>query len=170
MDMKDIPRIFPRIDLLWSEGAAYNIGFANALATWAPAINASGFAVVSELSWVRPQVPPVVREFFRTAYPDMQSVEANLAAAEDAGYHIIGTHTIPDEAWIEDYYELLEPRAKALLGHVDAAVRRMAGETIEEIDVFRQSEGSYAYVFYLLQKATPNGRTSPTAQSASKGR
>ena len=36
MDMKDIPAAFPRIDLLWSEGAAYNIGFANALATWAP--------------------------------------------------------------------------------------------------------------------------------------
>jgi trans-aconitate methyltransferase len=35
MDMKDIPQAFQGIDLLWSEGAAYNIGFANALATWA---------------------------------------------------------------------------------------------------------------------------------------
>ena len=32
MDMTDIPRVFPHIDLLWSEGAAYNIGFLNALA------------------------------------------------------------------------------------------------------------------------------------------
>jgi cyclopropane fatty-acyl-phospholipid synthase-like methyltransferase len=31
MDMKDIPDVFQHIDLLWSEGAAYNIGFANAL-------------------------------------------------------------------------------------------------------------------------------------------
>ena len=31
MDMKDIPSVFPTIDLLWSEGAVYNIGFANAL-------------------------------------------------------------------------------------------------------------------------------------------
>src|SRR5262245_35005745 len=38
MDMKDIPSVFERIELLWSEGAAYNIGFASALATWAPAI------------------------------------------------------------------------------------------------------------------------------------
>src|SRR5262245_16218269 len=29
LDMKDIPGVFPEIDLLWSEGAAYNIGFAN---------------------------------------------------------------------------------------------------------------------------------------------
>src|SRR6516164_2861500 len=35
MDMKDIPGVFRDIDLLWSEGAAYNIGFSNALAIWA---------------------------------------------------------------------------------------------------------------------------------------
>src|SRR5262245_17708351 len=34
MDMKDIPQRFREVDLLWSEGAAYNIGFARALATW----------------------------------------------------------------------------------------------------------------------------------------
>src|SRR5918998_4972345 len=34
MDMKDIPDVFQHIDLLWSEGAAYNIGFSNALTVW----------------------------------------------------------------------------------------------------------------------------------------
>jgi cyclopropane fatty-acyl-phospholipid synthase-like methyltransferase len=57
MDMKDIPSVFQHIDLLWSEGAAYSIGFSNALSTWASAINPDGFAVVSELSWLREQVP-----------------------------------------------------------------------------------------------------------------
>jgi hypothetical protein len=45
MDMKDIPQVFQGIDLLWSEGAAYNIGFANALATWAPALAPGGLRV-----------------------------------------------------------------------------------------------------------------------------
>src|SRR5262245_32969242 len=45
MDMKGIPQAFQDIDLLWSEGAAYNIGFPNALATWAPALAPAGFAV-----------------------------------------------------------------------------------------------------------------------------
>lgn len=31
MDMADIPAVFRGIDLLWSEGAAYSIGFADAL-------------------------------------------------------------------------------------------------------------------------------------------
>jgi SAM-dependent methyltransferase len=55
MDMRDIPSVFPKIDLLWAEGAAYNIGFANALATWSKVIRPDGFAVVSELCWLRVQ-------------------------------------------------------------------------------------------------------------------
>src|SRR6266568_7147014 len=71
MDMKDIPRVFPTIDLLWAEGAAYNIGFANALNTWAKAVKPNGFAVVSELCWLREQIPDPVTEFFRLGYPDI---------------------------------------------------------------------------------------------------
>jgi cyclopropane fatty-acyl-phospholipid synthase-like methyltransferase len=101
MDMQDIPGVFPHIDLLWSEGAAYNIGFANALTMWASAINKGGFAVVSELSWLRDQVPDAVREFFFSGYPDMQSIPQNLAVAENAGYRVLTTYTLPREAWVE---------------------------------------------------------------------
>ena len=85
MDMKDIPGAFQDIDLLWSEGAAYNIGFPNALATWASVIKDGGFAVVSELSWLREEVPAEVKEFFLSGYPDMRPVEENLTVAEKAG-------------------------------------------------------------------------------------
>lgn len=57
MDMAEIPSIFREIDLLWSEGAAYNIGFAYALRTWHSALKPGGFAVVSELSWLRNNPP-----------------------------------------------------------------------------------------------------------------
>lgn len=151
MDMKDIPDVFPRIDLLWSEGAAYNIGFANALTTWASAIRLGGFAVVSELAWLREQVPDGVREFFRSGYPDMQTVHQNIAVAKSAGYALLNTYTIPKEAWMEGYYDTLEPRARVLVDHPDASVREFALETLKEIDIFRCSEESYGYVFYVLQ-------------------
>lgn len=152
LDMKDIPGVFPHIDLLWSEGAAYNIGFANALATWAAVVNTNGFAVVSELCWLREQVPDAALEFFQFGYPDMHSVQHNMDVAEAAGYKVLVTHTLPDEAWVEGYYDVLEPRAKALVDHDDAAVRYSAVETLKEIEVFRCSEGSYGYVFYVLQR------------------
>jgi len=153
MDMKDIPAVFQHVDLLWSEGAAYNIGFSNALTTWAQAINPGGFAVVSELSWLREPAPDAVREFFQSGYPDMQSMQGNIAVATIAGYRVLATHTLPRHAWVDGYYDILGPRAKALLDHPDAAVRDFASETIQEVEVFDRSEDSYGYVFYVLQHA-----------------
>jgi len=153
MDMKDIPGVFPNIDLLWAEGAAYNIGFANALTTWAKAIRPNGFAVISELCWLREQIPNAVAEFFRSGYPDMQSVPQNIAMAEEAGYKIFNTYTLPKDAWVKDYSDVLEPRAKSHLNHSDVAVREFAGETLKEIETFKNSEDSYGYVFYVLQRS-----------------
>jgi len=153
MDMKDIPGVFRNIDLLWSEGAAYNIGFSNALATWAPALDSNGFAVVSELSWLKEQAPAQVKEFFRSGYPDMQSVQHNIELAESAGYRLLGIYTLPRQAWVEGYYDVLAPRAMSLLDHADPSVRAFAAETIREIEVFERSDDSYGYVFYVLQRA-----------------
>lgn len=152
MDMKEIPGVFPQVDLLWSEGAAYNIGFAAALTTWAGAINSGGFAVVSELAWLRDRVPDAVREFFRSGYPDMRNVTQNITVAENAGYQLLDTYTLPAAAWVDGYYDVLEPRAKALVDHSDRAVRDFARATVEEIETFRTSEDSYGYVFYVLQR------------------
>jgi SAM-dependent methyltransferase len=153
MDMKDIPSVFPIIDLLWAEGAAYNIGFANALATWAKAIKPNGFAVVSELCWLRDnKIPDEVKEFFRSGYPEMQNVEQNIETAEKAGYELFNTYTLPKEAWVTDYYDVLEPQAKSLAGHSDLAIREFAVETLKEIETFKIAEDSYAYVFYVLQR------------------
>jgi SAM-dependent methyltransferase len=153
MDMKDIPDVFQNIDLLWSEGSAYNIGFANALTVWSSAINENGYAVVSELCWLREKVPDEVRDFFSTGYPDMHSVQHNIAVAENAGYKLLATHTLPNESWIEGFYEVLEPRAKTLVQHADQPVRDFASETLKEIEIFKRSENSYGYVFYILQRA-----------------
>ncbi len=153
MDMKDIPRAFPRIDLLWSEGAAYSIGFANALRVWAPAIAPGGFAVVSELSWLREEAPDAVREFFQVGYPDMQSIGRNIEVAQASGYEVLETSVLPAEAWVDGYYEILEPRARALADHPDEDVRAFALETVREIEIFRRSEGSYGYVFYVLRRS-----------------
>src|SRR5262249_38486133 len=151
LDMKDIPQHFHDIDLLWSEGAAYNIGFSHALSHWASALSRDGFLVVSELCWLKAQVPDAVKEFFRSGYPDMRSAADNEAAAHKAGYKVLATYTLPREAWVNGYYEVLAPRAKALLDHPESAVRDFAAETIREIQVFEDAQDSYGYVFYVLQ-------------------
>ena len=152
MDIADIQVSFREIDLLWSEGAAYNIGFANAVSLWRESVRTNGFLVVSELSWLRNEVPVDVRRFFEAGYPDMRSVDENLSVVRGAGYDVLCTHTLPKETWVDGYYEILEPRAMALLDHPDESVRDFAAETVEEIRIFGRSEDSYGYVFYVLQK------------------
>lgn len=156
MDMGDIPTVFPRIDLLWCEGAAYNIGFRNALAVWAPSLTPDGYAVISELSWLKERVPDVVSEYFEVGYPDMRSIPDNIAAAESTGYTVITTHLLPGTAWVDGYYDILGPRATALVDHPDPTVREFALDTVREIEVFERSEGSYGYVFYALQRRSPH--------------
>jgi hypothetical protein len=83
----------------------------------------------------------------------MQSIQENRAAAEGAGYILLATHTLPSNTWVEDYYDVLEPRATALLAHPDPSVREFASGTIREIEIFHQSRDSYGYVFYVLQRS-----------------
>lgn len=82
----------------------------------------------------------------------MQSGPEILAVAESAGFNVLSTYTLPREAWMDGYYDILGPRAKALAAHSDRAVREFAVETIKEIEAFRVSEDSYGYVFLVLQR------------------
>jgi SAM-dependent methyltransferase len=93
-----------------------------------------------------------VRSYFQAAYPDMQHTHRNIEIAQGAGYSVIATHTLPSSAWIEDYYDILYPRAKALVGHPDPAVGRLAAATIKEVDTFTTAQGSFGYVFYVLRR------------------
>ena len=85
--------------------------------------------------------------------PGMQSVPQNIALAENAGYKVSSTYTLPRETWVQGYYDILWPRAKALVDHPDGSVRDFTDETLREIEIFECSEGSYGYVFYVLQRA-----------------
>lgn len=152
MDMADISAIFRAIDLLWSECAAYHIGFPNALATWLHAIRPGGYAVISELSWLRDEVPEHVRAYFRSGYSDMRTMDKNLAIARAAGYEVIATHVLSTAAWVDGYYDKLEPLAQSLLKHPENAVRAFAAQTLEGIRIFDSAEDNYGYVFYVLRK------------------
>jgi len=82
----------------------------------------------------------------------MRSIADNVVAAESAGYSVINTYTLPEKAWTEDYYDVLNPRAKRLMDHPDPAVAEFATEMLREIEIFDSSNGSYGYTFYVLKR------------------
>ena len=152
LDMAVLGETFTEIDLLWGEGSAYNLGFAEALQSWFTAVAPGGFVVLSELSWLDDEANDTVRKFWAVAYPGMGTIEENCQAAVEAGYRVLDTYTLPRKCWENGYYDILRPRAEALLDHEDSAVRALAQENLEEIAIFRLAGDSYGYVFYLLQR------------------
>jgi cyclopropane fatty-acyl-phospholipid synthase-like methyltransferase len=141
------------IDLIWSEGAIYHLGFETGLRRWRPLLRAGGAMAITELTWLGPAQtrPAEAREFWAAAYPAMTTIAANCAAAEAAGLRVLETFTLPERAWAA-YYEPLAARVEALRGEAehDPALATAIADTMAEIDLWRRCGAHYGYVFYLL--------------------
>lgn len=142
------------VDLIWSEGAIYHLGFAEGLRRWRPLLRPHGRLAVTELTWRLPpdQRPAEAVAFWHEAYPAMTSLAANLAAAESAGYAVIDSFALPARAWF-NYYDPLIARADALADSSDPELAAAIAVTRREVDVWRRHGDSYDYVFYLLRPA-----------------
>jgi len=136
------------VDLLWSEGAAYNLGFSEALRAWRPLLAAGGVAVVSELSWFGPPAPGPARDFWAAAYPEMGTEQQNIERAGEVGFRVIITERLPSSAWWQNYYGPLRERMRnlAATGVMQAVIQ----ETKQEMALFEKYSDQYGYTFYVL--------------------
>lgn len=152
-DMGALPCADGSLDLIWSEGAAYNLGFETALARWRPLLAAEGVAVVSEMSWFSEDAPAELREFWSVAYPTMAGEAENRRRAQRAGFAVLGTERLPDAVWWKNYYGPLREKIE----HLPAGFRGRAAvaETEQEMRLFEQFSRHYGYTFYVLQPAGP---------------
>ena len=141
------------VDLIWSEGAIYLLGFEAGLRTWRPWLKPGGLVVVSEATWFSAEPPAAARAFWDVGYPDMQTIAGNRARAEAAGYEVLDAWPLPSAAWWPEYYEPLLARVTALeAGEPDAVMAAVLAETRREIELFRAHHDSYGYAFYALQR------------------
>ncbi len=139
------------VDLLWSEGAIYHLGFGDGLARWRPLVSSVGAAAVTELTWLTGDPPADAVAFWREAYPAMTDEAANRTAAVAAGWDVIDTFTLPATAWWENYYAPLAARIAQLRPDADDALRAVIAGTEREIDLWLSHGGAYGYVFFLLR-------------------
>jgi hypothetical protein len=84
----------------------------------------------------------------------MRSVEANAAAAKAAGWEVVATFPLPDEAWTEGYYAPLRRRLvefrRRYAGDEDAL--GVAATTEREMELFEAYADYYGYAFYVLRR------------------
>lgn len=137
------------IDLLWSEGAAYILGFENALRKWRRLLPEGGVAVVSEMNWFTSDPERAVRAIWDEAYPTMGTEARNIERAGHAGYELLEIRRLPSAAWWANYYDPLRER----LQQIDDSpfMRRVARESEEEMALFERHSDSYGYTFYVMR-------------------
>ncbi|MFE4108599.1 class I SAM-dependent methyltransferase [Almyronema epifaneia] len=148
-DMAKLDWAAASVDLLWSEGAAYNLGFEQALKSWRSLLASSGIAVISELSWFADNVPEPASAYWQNAYAMMGSEAENIDRANRSGYRVLSTQRLPSQAWWVNYYQPLRQRMQqvAMTPMMQSVIR----ETEEEMKLFEQFSDFYGYTFYVLQ-------------------
>ena len=139
------------IDLLWSEGAAYNITFEGALKAWRPLMAANGIAVVSEMNYFNSDVPEPVKMYMQKAYPAIKTEQENAEIINSSGFTGLGIHRLPSRAWWDNYYGPLRENMKSFKHSEDSIMQAVIKETEEEMKLFEEHERYYGYSFYIMK-------------------
>jgi cyclopropane fatty-acyl-phospholipid synthase-like methyltransferase len=139
------------IDLLWSEGAAYNITFEGALKAWRPFMAENGIAVISEMNYFSGNVPEIVAEYWNNAYPGIKTETKNVDLISTSGFEVLAIHRLPSKAWWDNYYDPLRENIMALEETNDEAMQAVIHETEEEMKLFEEHHNDYGYTFYIMR-------------------
>ncbi|MFE3557495.1 GNAT family N-acetyltransferase [Streptomyces sp. NPDC059193] len=139
-------------DLVWAEGSAYLIGFDTALARWKRLLAPGGTLVLTECQWTVEEPSAGARAFWDEAYP-LRTTGGNLAAAQAAGYRVLGVHHLPDSDWAE-YYGPLAERVESHPGGADPATAAALAGAREELALRSRHGHEYGYTGYVLRPVT----------------
>ena len=137
-------------DVIWSEGAVYNIGFKAGLTMWKPLLKKGGYVAVTEIAWLGSDVPDELRAFWNSAYPQIQDIEGNIADLQAAGYQQVAHFTLAESAWW-DYYRPIEKRVQQMTEKYknNSSAMEVIETEIREIDLYRKYSDYYGYVFFI---------------------
>ena len=113
--MDQLPFADEQFDLIWSEGAVYNIGFETGIRDWRRYLKAGGALVVSEITWLRADRPAELQEYRQAEYPEVETASAKIALLEKHGYSPLGYFVLPEHCWLENYYRPMQARFAAFL-------------------------------------------------------
>lgn len=153
-DMADLELEPETFDLVWSEGALYNIGIEKALGLCHELLRPGGYLAFTDAVWRRDDPPQEVRASFESDYPTMGWVDDILALIERSGLSLQGHFTLPDEAWWDDFYTPMERRIDALRREYggDAAALRVLDELAGEPEMHRKHAAYYAYELFVVRR------------------
>ena len=157
--MDTLPFSEGQFDLLWSEGALYNMGFEAAIGYLTPFLKQSGFLAVSELSWFTSNRPKALNQHWTKEYPEVGLVSEKMSILESHGYAIKGYFPLAESSWTEQYYASLLQRCNELENQmvhsgkkIDDITRQILDEHRAESALYRKYSQFFGYGFFIAQK------------------
>ena len=152
-DMKEMNFPPASFDVVWSEGAIYNLGFERGLKKVKDYVRPGGSVAVSEAVWLKSDPPAPVVEFWKE-YPEIDTTENKLAVIDRLGYRSEGYFHLPESAWLDEYYEPMEDviarKSKEWAGIPEAL--EVIDEARREIGIFRQYSDYFSYGFFVMSR------------------
>ena len=141
-------------DVIWSEGAIYNIGFEKGLSLWRNYLKDNGYIAVSEISWLTDTRPEEIQQYWVNAYPEIDTIENKLSVIEKCGYTSAVHFALDDKCWQDNYYQPILERSEAFLKKYDYAdeVKEFVEAGKIEADMYNRFKDYYSYVFYIAKK------------------
>ena len=152
--MDALPFHKEELDLIWSEGAIYNIGFENGLKKWKDYLKKGGFLVVSEITWITPSRPNEIEEFWNVEYPEIDTAAHKIKQLENNGYTLVGYFYLNQDSWEKNYYQPMQERFKHFLkrNNNSGTARKVVEDHQAEIDLYQKFKDYYSYGFYIARK------------------
>jgi len=141
-------------DVIWSEGAIYNIGFEKGLAQWRKYLKEGGYIAVSEISWLTSCRPSEIEQYWVNAYAEIDTIENKLSILEKCGYTPIAYFALDELCWTDNYYKPILDRSETFLKKYNYSdeVREFVEAGRVEADMYRRFKDYYSYVFYIGKK------------------
>ena len=152
--MDDLSFQDEELDLMWSEGAIYNIGFQRGLREWKRFLKKGGYVAVSEASWFTDERPEEIEEFWQDAYPGIDTIPNKLAQMQAEGYLPVAAFILPENCWIEHFYEPQVGLDKKYLvdNPGNTAIEEFIANQRQESQLYYKYKEYYGYAFFIGKK------------------
>tara|TARA_E500000331_G_C17140288_1_gene662439 strand:- start:79 stop:531 length:453 start_codon:yes stop_codon:yes gene_type:complete len=83
-DMAELTVTQSSFDMIWSEGALYNVGIQRALSICKGLLRKGGYLVFTDAVWCKPNPPLEIKSNFESDYPTMGSVADVVALIQSS--------------------------------------------------------------------------------------
>ncbi|MEO1258692.1 MAG: class I SAM-dependent methyltransferase [Bacteroidota bacterium] len=152
--MNELPFHRDEFDIIWSEGAIYNIGFESGVRHWKDYLKTGGYLAVSDLTWITDDRPKEIEEFWTKEYPGVDTASNKIMILEKNGFTLAGYFYLNQDSWIENYYKPMESRFESFLirNNNSALARKVMEEHRAEIDLYLKFKEYFSYGFYIARK------------------